>query len=98
MLFRRASDPTWNDFPDDAAFPLKIKLWAPTAQSASLLLYNAPTDAAPAKTVAMHSHSGVWVADGQVNWMGKYYLFNVNVYVASAQAIVSNTTTGTHAT
>lgn len=93
VLFRRASDPTWNDFPDDAAFPLKIKLWAPTAQSANLLLYNKPTDTAPAKTVAMHAHKGVWVADGAVDWIGKYYLFNVNVYVASAQAIVSNTTT-----
>ncbi|HEY3626154.1 MAG TPA: pullulanase-type alpha-1,6-glucosidase [Terracidiphilus sp.] len=93
VLFRRATDPTWFDFPDDAGFPLKIKLWAPTAQSANLLLYNAPTDTTPAKTVAMHSHHGVWVADGEVDWRGKYYLFNVNVYVASAQAIVSNTTT-----
>ena len=41
----------------------------------------------------MHSHNGVWVADGDYDWIGKYYLFNVNVYVASAQAIVSNTTT-----
>ncbi len=93
VLFRRANDPTWFDFPDDAAFPLKIKLWAPTAQSANLLLYNSPADTTPAKTVAMHSHNGVWVADGNVDWAGKYYLFNVNVYVASAQAIVSNTTT-----
>ena len=93
VLFRRANDPTWYDFPDDAAFPLKIKLWAPTAQSATLLLYNKPTDTTPAQTVAMHSHNGVWVADGQSDWKRMYYLFNVNVYVASAQAIVSNTTT-----
>ncbi len=93
VLFRRANDPTWNDFPDDAAFPLKIKLWAPTAQSANLVLFNKSTDTVPAKTVTMHSHHGVWVADGAVDWTGKYYLFNVNVYVASAQAIVNNTTT-----
>ena len=73
--------------------PVKIKLWAPTAQSASLLLYNHPTDTTPAKTVAMVSHNGVWVADGESDWIGKYYLFNVHLYVASAQAIVSNTTT-----
>jgi pullulanase len=41
----------------------------------------------------MHSHNGVWVADGDYDWKGKYYLFNVNVFVASAQAIVANTTT-----
>ena len=93
VLFRRANDPTWFDFPDDAGFPLKVKLWAPTAQSANLLLYNAPTDTSPAITVAMHSHHGVWVADGQVDWIGKYYLFQVNVFVASEQAILSNTTT-----
>ncbi len=93
VLFHRAGDPTWNDFPDDAAFPLKVKLWAPTAQSASLLLFNKPTDTTPAKTVAMHAHNGVWVADGESDWKGKYFLFNVNVFVASAQAIVNNTTT-----
>jgi pullulanase len=93
VVFHHNGDPTWNDFPDDASYPVKIKLWAPTAQHASLLLYNKSTDTAPEKTVAMHSHNGVWVADGDYDWKGKYYLFNVSVFVASAQAIVSNTTT-----
>jgi pullulanase len=93
VVFHRNGDSGWNDFPDDDSVPVKIKLWAPTAQTASVLLYDKPTDTAPAKTVAMHAHNGVWVADGDTDWFGKYYLFNVNVFVASAQAIVSNTTT-----
>ncbi len=93
VVFHDHGDNTWNDFPDDNSVPLKIKLWAPTAQSASLLLFNKQTDTIPAKTVAMHSHNGVWVARGESNWAGKYYLLNVRVYVPSALAIVSNTTT-----
>jgi len=93
VVFHRDGDWGWNDFADDDSVPVKIKLWAPTAQSAAVLLYDKSTDTVPAKTVAMHAHNGVWVADGDTDWLGKYYLFNVNVFVASAQAIVSNTTT-----
>ncbi len=93
VVFHHNGDRNWHDFADDDSFPVKVKVWAPTAQSASLLLYDKPTDTAPIKTVAMHSHNGVWIADGETWWTGKYYLINVSVYVASAQAIVSNTTT-----
>jgi pullulanase len=93
VVFRHNNDPGWFDFDDDNSVPIKIKLWAPTAQSVSLLLYNKPTDTAPAQTIAMHQHNGVWVARGDYDWKGKYYLFNVHVYVSADQAIDSNTTT-----
>jgi pullulanase len=93
VVFHHDSDRGWFDFDDDDSVPVKIKLWAPTAQSVSLLLYNKPTDTAPERTVAMHEHNGVWVARGDYDWKGKYYLFSVNVYVAAAQTIVNNTTT-----
>ena len=93
MVFHHNNDHGWFDFDDDDSVPVKIKLWAPTAQSVSLLLYNKPTDTAPERTVAMHEHNGVWVARGDYDWKGKYYLFSVNVYVAAAQAIVNNVTT-----
>jgi pullulanase len=93
VVFHHDSDPSWYDFDDDDSVPVKIKLWAPTAQSVSLLLYDHPTDAAPEQTIAMHEHNGVWVARGDYDWKGKYYLFNLNVYVAANQAIVNNTTT-----
>lgn len=88
----RHSTADWNDWPDDENVAIKIKLWAPTAQSVSLLLFNQPTDTAPAATVAMHAHSGVWVADGAPDWKGKYYLYQVNVWVAADDAVDSNLT------
>jgi pullulanase len=41
----------------------------------------------------MHEHRGVWVADGDVNWIGKYYQLQAQVYVSADQAIDTNTTT-----
>ena len=82
----------WNDWPDDASGPVKIKLWAPTAQSVSLLLFNQASDTTPAATVPMHEHKGVWVADGSPDWKGKYYLYQVKVWVAEDDAVDSNLT------
>lgn len=93
VVFHHDNDPTWFDFDDDDSVPVKIKLWAPTAQSVSLLLYDQPTDTAPEQTIAMHEHHGVWVARGDYDWKGKYYLFSVNVFVPANQAIVNNITT-----
>ena len=86
-------DSSWFDWEDDDGCPIKIKVWAPTAQSASLLLFNHATDTVPEKTVSMHEHGGVWVADGDYDWKDKYYQFQVNVYVSASRAVVTNTTT-----
>ena len=93
VVFHHNLDPGWFDWEDDDSFPLKVKVWAPTAQSLSLLLFTNSTDTTPEKTIAMHEHSGVWVADGEVNWIGKYYQLRAQVYVAADEAIDTNTTT-----
>ncbi len=93
VLFHHPGDESWFDFSDDDAYPVKIKVWAPTAQSVSLLLFNHQSDPAPQQTIAMHEHNGVWIARGDANWTGKYYQFTAQVYVASDQAIDTNTTT-----
>ena len=93
VVFHHDNDRGWHDWDDDDSVPVKIKVWAPTAQSVSLLLYDKETDTAPEKTVAMHEHNGVWVARGDYDWKGKYYLLNAKVYVSADQAIDSNTTT-----
>jgi pullulanase len=93
VLFHHTdNEAAWQDFPDDENFPVKIKLWAPTAQSVNLLVYNNPTDTSPALTVAMHQHNGVWVADGDATWQDKYYLYQVNVWVPSDDALDANLT------
>ncbi len=73
--------------------PVKIRVWAPTAQSVSLLLFDRETDSAPQQIISMQAHGGVWVANGDRRWLGKYYQFSAKVFVAADQAIDTNTTT-----
>jgi len=73
--------------------PVRIKLWAPTAQSVSLLIFDQGTDSVPSTTIAMQEHNGVWVANGTDDWKGKYYLFSVNVWVPIDAALDTNVTT-----
>jgi pullulanase len=93
VVFRHPNDSSWFDWEDDDGFPVKIKVWAPTAQSLSLLLFNSAADTIPERTIVMHEHSGVWVADGDYDWTGKYYQLQAQVYVSADQAIDTNTTT-----
>ncbi|HEY2858615.1 MAG TPA: pullulanase-type alpha-1,6-glucosidase [Terracidiphilus sp.] len=82
----------WHDWADDENCDVKIKLWAPTAQSVSLQLFNHPTDTAPSAVIPMHNHNGVWVARGTGDWVDKYYLYAVNVWVPADGAVDSNIT------
>ena len=72
---------------------VSLKVWAPTAQSVSLLLFNGAGDSAPTLTVPMQESNGVWVAHGPPNWKGKYYLYNVKVWVPSDATLHTNVTT-----
>ena len=83
----------WQDFPDDENYAVKLKLWAPTAQSVSVQIFNHESDTTPAAVVPMRSHNGVWVAGGQANWQDKYYLYSVRVWVPSDAAVDTNVTT-----
>ena len=83
----------WSDFDDDANGSLKVKVWAPTAQSMSLRLYLKPDQPAPSQVVPMHQHGGVWVAVLDPVWIGRYYLLDEKVYAPSKRAIVENIVT-----
>jgi len=72
---------------------LSINVWAPTAQSMSLLLFNEQSDSAPAATSAMSESNGVWTAKVDSTWKGKYYLFDVKVYVPGQHKILENVVT-----
>ncbi len=93
VVFSKAADREVSEFADDASAPVKLKLWAPTAQSVLALIYNNAADTSPAQTVVMHQHDGVWVARGDASWSGKYYLYSVNVYVPADHAVDTNVTT-----
>ncbi len=78
---------------DSELAPIQIKLWAPTAQSVSLQIFNQADDTSPAAIIPMRQSNGVWVANGNRSWEGKYYLYSVSVYVPGDHAVDSNLTT-----
>jgi pullulanase len=92
VVFNHGDDSGWHDWPDDENFPVKIKLWAPTAQNVALEVFDHATDTAPSSTIPMHEHNGVWVADGTADWKDKYYLYAVKVWVPVDGAVDTNVT------
>src|ERR1035437_468283 len=77
----------------DGAAPVQIKLWAPTAQSVSLEIFDQAVDTSPTFVIPMHEKNGVWSANGNASWEGNYHLFSVNVYVPGDHAVDTNVTT-----
>lgn len=82
----------WSDWPGDENYGVKLKLWAPTAQSVSLQLFDHEFDTTPSVVVPMREHNGVWVAGGDPSWKGKYYLYSVHVWVPADAAVDTNVT------
>lgn len=69
-----------------------IRVWAPTARRVSLQLY---PDANPATVnipvlMTVDPSTGVWSVTGDPSWKGKYYQFEVEVYVHSTGQIEVN--------
>ncbi len=67
----------------------ELRLWAPTAKSVNVHLYNGPTGDA-VETVAMTPDNGVWTAAGEPDWNGMFYLYEVEVYVPSTDSVETN--------
>ena len=78
--------------------PLTIKVWAPTAQSLGVLLYTNATDTTPSGIASMIEKNGVWTANIDQEWIGKYYLLREQVYAPSTRAIVINLVTDPYST
>ncbi|WP_395788406.1 pullulanase-type alpha-1,6-glucosidase [Aquimonas sp.] len=72
-----------------------LNLWAPTAKSVHLLLFN---DSDPTATPTRHSMqfdavSGVWSVSGARAWNRRFYLYEVEVYAPSTRRIETNRVT-----
>ncbi len=79
---------------DHAPMPV-LKLWAPTAQSVSLHLF-ADADAESASTsvpLKYDAATGVWSIGGRGDWAGKFYLYEVNVFVPATGRVERNLVT-----
>ncbi|MGJ7440127.1 pullulanase-type alpha-1,6-glucosidase [Aquipuribacter sp. MA13-6] len=72
-----------------------ISLWAPTARSVTLHRFTDPEAPAPGETTAMalDEGTGVWSVTGEPGWDRQYYLFEVEVYVASTGEVERNVVT-----
>jgi pullulanase len=71
-----------------------LSVWAPTARRVGLLLFDSSTAAEPSQRVEMTAgDKGVWSATGDASWVGKFYLYEVEVYVRKERAVKVNRVT-----
>ncbi|MFL6258091.1 MAG: pullulanase-type alpha-1,6-glucosidase [Thermoanaerobaculia bacterium] len=72
-----------------------LRVWAPTAHGVKLHLFN---DSNPATTSTVYPMTadpatGVWTVTGDASWYGKYYRYEVDVYVRSTGNVETNLVT-----
>ncbi len=74
-----------------------IRVWAPTARSVTFHLFDdsdpAMTTSSAALPMALDPATGVWRITGDAGWQGKYYLFEVEVYVHTTGQVEHNLVT-----
>ncbi|MEW2432329.1 pullulanase-type alpha-1,6-glucosidase [Micromonospora sp. NPDC047644] len=90
-VYSRAADATLG--PTFAGRTPSLALWAPTAHSVRLHLFDSPT-AAP-KTVPMRrdDRTGVWSVRGDHTWTGTFYRYEVRAWQPAAQRMVTASVT-----
>jgi len=86
-----------NDLPLGATFSRgrpTLRVWAPTARSVTLRLFDdSRSEAFVAQPMQLDSATGTWSVSGPPSWRGKYYLYDVDVFVRSQNAVVENVVT-----
>jgi hypothetical protein len=97
-----ADQACWNLFTYDGELGVSwqagsptIRVWAPTAKSVALHLFEDSDPASTATVLPMtyDPASGVWSISGEAGWKNQYYLYEVEVYVHSTEAVEHNLVT-----
>ena len=71
-----------------------IAVWAPTARSVALHLFDSSTSVPASQIIPMTpGDKGVWSVTGDATWKNKYYLFDVEVYVPGTGKVEHNVVT-----
>lgn len=71
-----------------------LRLWAPTAKSVTLKLYPDASMPRPEKVpMKWEAGCGVWSVTGNSTWTGKFYMYEVEVYVPATGRIEKNRVT-----
>jgi pullulanase len=71
-----------------------LRVWAPTAQSVNLIMYDTAKATYPNKTpMQQDPKTGVWSVTGSADWKDKFYVYEVNVFAPSTGKIETNEVT-----
>ncbi len=71
-----------------------LRVWAPTARSVKLHLFvNSTATADTAVPMTLDAASGVWSVAGDASWKGRFYLYEVEVYVRTTGRVEHNLVT-----
>lgn len=75
------------------------RVWAPSAQNVELLLFADSKDESPSQILPMNfdATSGVWSAQGGVDWDRQFYQYRVTVYTPITRQVVINDVTDPNA-
>ncbi|HRW06620.1 MAG TPA: pullulanase-type alpha-1,6-glucosidase [Caldilineaceae bacterium] len=74
-----------------------IRLWAPTAQQVVLFLFDEAVGSRCHHYPLQRSEQGTWEVRGDRSWIGRYYLYEVTVYVPQTGKIEHNLVTDPYA-
>ena len=70
-----------------------LKVWAPTARSVKLHLFDSPRAEATVYDMEADADSGVWSITGEPDWNYKFYLYEVEVFALETGMIEHNLVT-----
>ncbi|GIJ71891.1 pullulanase-type alpha-1,6-glucosidase [Virgisporangium ochraceum] len=70
-----------------------LAVWAPTARTVELELFDTPSGSAAVRQMRRDDATGVWKVTGERAWSGKYYRFKVTAWQPAAQAVVTASVT-----
>ena len=72
-----------------------LAVWAPTAHAVALHLFadSAPATPATVLPMALDPATGVWSITGDPSWLGRFYLYEVEVWAPSTRCIEHNLVT-----
>ena len=71
----------------------ELELWAPTARSVTVHVYAGPTGDAAESVPLKPKGDGIWAVTGTPSWKGRYYLYDVEVYVPETGKVEHNLVT-----
>ncbi|GLZ62173.1 pullulanase-type alpha-1,6-glucosidase [Micromonospora sp. NBRC 107095] len=90
-VYSRAADATLG--PTFAGRTPSLALWAPTARSVALQLFDSPTSTPRTVPMRRDDRTGVWSVRGDHTWTGRFYRYEVRAWHPAAQKMITASVT-----